>query len=70
MGTRVPTINVFSKHKKNIKIIHQKVNIFTAVKYCCILHWHVCVMNFLNGNSENVGPVVEQAFQKIIFKLN
>ena len=47
MGTRflrVPTINVLSKNKKNIKTIHLKMNIFTAVKYCCILHGRVCVM--------------------------
>ena len=31
-----------SKNKKNIKKIHLKMNIYTAVKYCCILHGHVC----------------------------
>ena len=38
------TINVLSKNKKNIKKIHLKINIFTAVKYCCILHGPVFVM--------------------------
>ena len=36
---RVPTINVQSKKKKNLKM-----NTFTAEKYCCILHGHVLVM--------------------------
>ena len=40
----VRTINVLSKNKKNIKNFHLKMNIFTAVKYCCILHGHVFVM--------------------------
>ena len=34
------------KKKKNIKKFHLKIIIFTAVKYCCILHGHVCVMYF------------------------
>ena len=34
----VPTINVLSKNKINIRIFHLKINIFTAVKNCCILH--------------------------------
>ena len=29
---------------KNIKKFHLKMNSFTAVKYCCILHGRVCVM--------------------------
>ena len=41
---RVPTINVLIKNKKNIKIVHLKMNIFTAVKYCCILYGRVCVI--------------------------
>ena len=42
---RVPTINVLSKNNKNIKKKnHLKMNIFTAVKYCCILHGRVFVM--------------------------
>ena len=41
----VPTINVLSKNKKNIKKYILKINIFTAVKYCCILHGRVCVRN-------------------------
>ena len=40
----MPTINVLSKNKKNIIFFHLKINIFTAVKYCCILHGCVCVM--------------------------
>ena len=30
--------------EKNIIIFHLKINIFTAVKYCCILHRFVIVM--------------------------
>ena len=29
---------------ENKKKIHLKMNIFTAVKYCCILHGRVCEM--------------------------
>ena len=32
------------KKRKNIIIFHLKMNIFTAVKYCCILHGRVFVM--------------------------
>ena len=43
---RVPTIYVLSKNKKNIKIRNiSQLFIFTAVKYCSILHRHVCVMD-------------------------
>ena len=38
------TINVLSKNKKNIIFFHLKINIFAAMKYCCILHGRVCVM--------------------------
>ena len=34
----------FEQKNKNIKNFHLKINIFTAVKYCCILHGRVCVM--------------------------
>ena len=37
-------INVSCKNKKNIKKYHLKMNIFTVVKYCSILHRRVCVM--------------------------
>ena len=40
-----PPRYVLSKNKKNIKNFHLKIINFTAVKYCCILHGHVCVMN-------------------------
>ena len=33
-----------AKNKKNVTIFHLKITIFTAVKYCSILHGHVCVM--------------------------
>ena len=46
----VPTINVLGKNKKIIKKFHMKMNIFTAVKYCCILHGRVCVMLQENEN--------------------
>ena len=42
MGT--PQSMVCSKIKKNIIIFHLKINIFAVVKYCCILHGHVCAM--------------------------
>ena len=41
---RVPTIFVLSKNKKNITVFHLKIIIFTAEKYCNLLHRHVCVM--------------------------
>ena len=37
-------IYVLSNSKKNIKIFHLKIIVFTAVKYCSILHRRVCVM--------------------------
>ena len=37
-------INVLSKNTKNVISFHLKINIFTAVKYCCILHGRVFVM--------------------------
>ena len=40
----VPTINILGQKKKNIIVFHLKINIFTAVKYCYILHGRVCVM--------------------------
>ena len=39
-----PKHRCLSKNKKTIIIFHLKSNIFTAVKYCCILHGQVCVM--------------------------
>ena len=41
----MPTINVFSKNKKNIFFFfHLKIIIFTAVKNCNVLNGHVFVM--------------------------
>ena len=37
-----------SKNKKTIKNFHLKITIFTAVKYCSILHGHVCVMTIFS----------------------
>ena len=37
-------IYVLSKIKKYLTFFHMKITIFTAVKYCSILHGHVCVM--------------------------
>ena len=34
----------FRAKKKNIIFFHLKINIFTAMKYCCILHGRVFVM--------------------------
>ena len=36
---------------KNIIIFHLKINIFAAVKYCCILHGRVCVMTGFRATS-------------------
>ena len=30
--------------RKILLFFHLKIYIFTALKYCCILHWSVCVM--------------------------
>ena len=43
---RILTINVLDKNKKNIKLFHLKIILFTAVKTCCILHGRVFVMGF------------------------
>ena len=40
----VLTIYALSKNKKNVTIFHLKIIIYTAVKYCSILHGHACVM--------------------------
>ena len=34
----------FERMRKNIMLFHLKIDIFAAVKYCCILHGRVCVM--------------------------
>ena len=39
-----PTINVLSKNKKNITVLHMQILFFTAVKYHSILRGRVCVM--------------------------
>ena len=39
-----PRSMFWAKIRKNITFIHLKIAIFTAVKYCSILHGHVCVM--------------------------
>ena len=36
--------SMFEQNKKNINNFHQKIIIFTAVKYHSILHRRVCVM--------------------------
>ena len=33
-----------AKKEKYYTVIHLKINIFTAVNYCCILHGRVCIM--------------------------
>ena len=40
----MPTINVFSKNKKNITFFHLKIIFFTAVKHCRIWPGLVFVM--------------------------
>ena len=47
---------------KIFKTFHLKIIIFTAVKYCCILHGRVCVMGyaidevFMTVSSWSSGP--------------
>ena len=51
-----PQSMIYSK-RENIIIFHLKMNIFTALKYCCILHGRVCVMcspSNLKDDDENV----------------
>ena len=55
MGTRVPTINVLSKNKKNIIFFPLKIFIFLTQKKICILHGCVFVM-------ENKGTVHDLRF--------
>ena len=38
------TNNQCFRAKKNKIYFYLKINIFTAVKYCCILHGRVCVI--------------------------
>ena len=40
-------ITVLSKNEKNIIIFYVKIEIFTAVNNCCILHGCVSVMSFV-----------------------
>ena len=56
-------IYVLSKNKKNIKNFHLKIIIFTAVKYCCILHGHVCVMCTWNQSSLMKDPNRRSTFR-------
>ena len=41
---RVPTIYVLSKNKKMSHFFHLKIQVFTSVKYCSILHGRVFVI--------------------------
>ena len=43
-----PQSMFWSKNKKKITIFHQKIIIFTTVKYCCILYGRVFVMRYSN----------------------
>ena len=49
-----PQSMFLANDKKNIKKIHLKMNIFTAVKYCCILHGRVFVMKVSYGQVSSV----------------
>ena len=55
---RVPTIYVLSKIRKNIKNFHLNIIICTAVRYCSILHGHICVMENHNRNTVFSGKVL------------
>ena len=48
------TIYILSTNKKNITIFHMKIIVCTAVKNCCILHGHVCVMSLFQAHEEAV----------------
>ena len=45
-----PQSMFLSKNIKIVKNFQLKFPIFTAVKYCCILHGNVCVMMYLTLN--------------------
>ena len=53
MGTcwNLPTINDFSKNKKNISNFYLKIISFIDVKYYSILYWRVFVMKCQQINS-------------------
>ena len=40
----VPTNYVLSKNKKNVTFFHLKIQVFTPVKYCSILHGRVFII--------------------------
>ena len=50
MGTRVPTIYVLSKNKKNIKNFQMKFIIFTAENICSILHGRVILAKMFDSS--------------------
>ena len=56
IASRVPIIYVLSKNKKNVTFFHLKITIFTAVKYCSILHGYVCVMYCLHAHKVTPAP--------------
>ena len=46
-ASRVPTFYVLSKNKKKVTFFHLKLQVFTAMKNCSILHGRVIVMSAL-----------------------
>ena len=65
---RVPTIYVLSKIKKYLTFFHMKITIFTAVKYCSILHGHVCVMRSIFDPTNEV--FMQQKFLQGIYYIS
>ena len=52
--------------KKIFKKFHLKMNIFTAVKYCCILHGRVFVM--VIGNTKyDIIPLLQDYIKNRLF---
>ena len=56
-----------AKKKKNI-IFHLKINIFTVVKYSCILHGRVCVVHCMLNRVNTVRHIAGKTAKNKIRK--
>ena len=55
LGPKVyPQSMFWAKMRKNIAFSYVKIISFTAVKYCNILHGHVCVMQTVELKGSNI----------------
>ena len=63
---RVPAINVLSKNKKNITTFHQKIFIFTAVKYYSILYGRVFVKHLQKHFAGSPLQTIKILFKRLI----